>query len=131
MVPVEGGGNVFPVVVAFLEILAFQEKLNGLFGSSHAAQFVPIHMLRVRYLRVGARLFQSFLKLSLILIAMRQKMMRGEIIRRNRQRTLVVRSGRRHTSLPVAKRRGLFGMAAEQEQLHIVRIRSQRVVNLP
>src|SRR6266581_158623 len=75
-----------------------------------------------RHLRVDASLFERVRELPLILIAVRQKMMRGEVVRRDRQRLLIVSNCRSDAAAAVSKGRGLLGMAAKQQKLHIVRI---------
>ena len=134
MVPIERSRDIFPPVIGILERFGFQKKLNGFLGPPHAAQFVAVHVLRMRnlwrHLRVDARLFKRVWKPSLVLIAVRQKMMCGEIIGRDRHRPLIVSDCRSDAAPSVAKRRGLLGMPAKQEQLYIVWICGERVIDL-
>src|SRR5690348_10701224 len=118
MMPIERRGDIFAPVVGVLECFGFQKYLDGFLGPPHAPQFMTVHMLRVRDLRrhsrVDPRLFERVCKFSLVLIAVRQEMMRGKIVRRDRQRPGVVRNRRSDTASAISKGRGLFGMAAKQ-----------------
>ncbi len=116
MMPIHGWWyRLFPVIGVFQSV-GLEKELDGYVRLPHAAQFVPYHVLRVGYLggelRIDPRFFESLRELSLVFIAMGQKMVRREIVRRYRQCFLVVGSRGRNTPLPVAKWRRLFGLAA-------------------
>ena len=94
-----------------------------------AVDVLPMRYPR-RHLRVDASLFERVRELPLILIAVRQKMMRGEVVRRDRQRPLIVSNGRSDAAAAVSEGRGLLGMSAKQQKLHIVGVRAESAVDL-
>ena len=124
VMPVELGGNLFLREVIALQLVCGFELRDRFRDASAAAQFVPVHVARVRDVHrlrsVRRRGINGLLHAAVVLERMRHVMSRRKVVWRHLEGAFVERHRRQHRSLTSFRGVWRLGHAALQEQLNII-----------
>ena len=133
VVPDVRGRHVFLVDIRDLESIGRFEFGDGLGDPAAAPQFVPEHVTRVRHLRrhppVRLGLRERVAGAARILERVRHVVMRRELFRGERGRSLEKAHGTWRAALAALSRVGRLGQPAQQPQLHVIRPLHERIVD--